>query len=156
MPPSWPSLEDLHALVKKSSGLFVFASTLVDFVTDDQAPPQQKLKGVLDLNAGLDPLYAQVLRAVPNITCFHRVLTALMLLYEQPSVQLLADLLRLDAGDVLHAMSFIQSIIHVPAGNDTPTRLSHTSLRDFLVDRTRSKGLYFDPPAIMSLLLLIV
>lgn len=147
MPPSWPSLEDLHALVKKSSGLFVFASTLVDFVTDDQAPPQQKLKGVLDLNAGLDPLYAQVLSAVPNITCFRRVLTALMLLYEQPSVQLLADLLRLDAGDVLHAMSFIQSIIHVPAGNDTPIRLNHTSLRDFLVDKTRSKDLYIDPPA---------
>lgn len=147
MPFPWPSLEDLLALVNKSSGLFVFASTLADFVTDGQAPPQQKLKSVLSLHAGLDLLYTQVLKAVPNIVCFRRVLTALMLLHEQPSVNLLAELLRLDAGDVLHALTFIQSIIHVPADDNTPIRLNHTSLRDFLVDSSRSKDLYIDPPA---------
>lgn len=63
------------------------------------------------------------------------------MLYEQPLVQFLeflADLLQLDVGDILHAMSFMQSIIHVPADNDTPIWLNHTALRDFLVDRTRS------------------
>lgn len=147
MPSPWPSLEDLHALVKKSSGMFMFASILAKFVTDGQAPPHQKLKSFLSLNYGLDPLYTQVLKAIPNIACFRRVLTALMLLYKQPSINLLANLLRLDVGDVLHALIFIQSIIHIPADNVTPIRLNHTSLRDFLVDNSRSKDLYIDPSA---------
>lgn len=58
MPPPWPSLMDLHAIVEKSLGLFVFASTLVDFVTDSQTPPQHKLKSVLGLHSDLDTLHA--------------------------------------------------------------------------------------------------
>ncbi|KZP15585.1 hypothetical protein FIBSPDRAFT_867154 [Athelia psychrophila] len=54
----WPSNEDLQALEQKSDKLFIFASTLVDFITDGKgAPPDQKLKIVLNLHAGLDPLY---------------------------------------------------------------------------------------------------
>ena len=39
--PPWPSVEDVERLVEKSSGLFIFASTLVDFVTDGRDTPQE-------------------------------------------------------------------------------------------------------------------
>ncbi|KZP09397.1 hypothetical protein FIBSPDRAFT_964012 [Athelia psychrophila] len=143
----WPSIEEIRALVKKAERMFVFASTLVDFITDGAAPPQQKLRSVLSLHAGLDPLYVQVLGAVPDMPYFRRVLTTLMLAREQPSITVLADLLCLGVEDVLHTLNFIQSIIHVPADDITPVQLNHTSLRDFLVDGSRSYGLFIDPPS---------
>ncbi|KAF7980062.1 hypothetical protein HWV62_39842 [Athelia sp. TMB] len=146
IPRPWPSSENLNALVQNSSGMFIFASTLAKFVTDGQAPPDRKLESVLKMHAGLDPLYTQVLRDVPQITCFDRVLTTLMLLYEQPSVEELAELLELKNQDVLHALLTIQSIIHIPANDNHPIQLNHASLRDFLVDESRSNDLFIDPP----------
>ncbi|KZP28253.1 hypothetical protein FIBSPDRAFT_1039678 [Athelia psychrophila] len=142
----WPSVEDSRALVQKAAGMLIFAATLVNFITDGKAPPNQKLQSVLQLHAGLDPLYAQVLGDVPDISCFRSVLTTLMLLREQPSVNTLAELLRLNVEDVLYALNFIQSIIHIPADDFTPVHLNHTSLRDFLVDGSRSHGRFIDPP----------
>lgn len=147
--PPWPSMEDLAALVKKSSGLFIFASTLAEFVGDGKgAPPNQKLKTVLSLHSGLDPLYTQVLTvpAIAEIACFPRVLTTLMLVSKQPSIRLLADLLRLSTQEVLHALMSIQSIIHIPSDNDSSIQLIHTSLRDFLTKEQRSKELFINPP----------
>lgn len=146
IPRPWPSSENFNALVEKSSGLFIFASTLAKFVTDGQAPPDQKLNSVLKVHAGLDPLYRQVLRDVPQNTCFYQVLTTLMLVYEQPSVEVLAELLELKTQDVLHALLTIQSIIRIPADDNKPIQLNHTSLRDFLVDESRSNDLFINPP----------
>ncbi|KZP09393.1 hypothetical protein FIBSPDRAFT_964009 [Athelia psychrophila] len=142
----WPSTEDRRALVRKSAGMLIFAATLVNFITDGKAPPNQKLRSVLHLHAGLDPLYAQVLGDVPDIACFRSVLTTLILLREQPSVNTLAELLRFNVEDVLHALNFIQSIIRVPADDVTAVQLNHTSLRDFLVDGSRSHGRFINPP----------
>ncbi|KAF7975486.1 hypothetical protein HWV62_9399 [Athelia sp. TMB] len=151
IPLPWPSLSDFWALVEKSSGLFIFAATLVNFVTDGRAPPNRKLERVLRMHAGLDPLYDQVLRDAikdkDEIPCFRRVLTTLMLLYKQPSVEILAALLELSAQDVLHALLAIQSIIRIPSDDNAPVQLNHTSLRDFLVDESRSKDLFIDPLA---------
>ncbi|KAF7967225.1 hypothetical protein HWV62_35099 [Athelia sp. TMB] len=151
IPRPWPSLNDFWALVDRSSGLFIFAATLVNFVTDGRAPPVRKLESVLRMHAGLDPLYDQVLRGalrdLDDIVCFHRALTTLMLLYEQPSVEMLAGLLELSAQDVLHNLLTIQSIIRIPSDNNAPIQLNHTSLRDFLVDERRSKDLFIVPLA---------
>ncbi|KAF7966963.1 hypothetical protein HWV62_36336 [Athelia sp. TMB] len=145
-PQPWPSLEEFRALVWKSSGLFIFAATLVNFITDGNGPPDEKLKSVLDMHAGLDPLYDQVIRAVsPGITCFRKVLAALMISYRQPSVELLADMLQLGTHAVLHALMAIQSIIRIPADDSAPIQLNHTSLRDFLVDSDRAKDLFINP-----------
>jgi hypothetical protein len=147
VPQPWPSANDLSALVKKSSGLFIFASTLVDFVTDGKGTPQQKLTDVLMSHAGLDPLYAQVLSAAPGVDCFRRVLAAIILLLERLSITELACLLQLRVEKIVHALQGIQSIIKVPEDNDKPVLLNHASLRDFLKEKGRSKGHFIDPPA---------
>ncbi|KAF7967997.1 hypothetical protein HWV62_32389 [Athelia sp. TMB] len=141
----WPSKEQLEALVKKSCGLFIYASTSINFITDGNAPPDARLESVLAMHVGLDPLYKQVLGAVsPQIACFWKVLTALMIFLEQPSVQMLASILHLDKSDVSHALMAIQSIIRIPDDNNEPIQLNHTSLRDFLLSRDRSKDLFVD------------
>ena len=146
VPQPWPSTNDLRTLVQKSSGLFIFASTLVDFVTDGKgAPPQQKLKDVLMSHAGLDPLYTQVLSAAPGVDGFRRVLAAIILLHERLSITSLACLLRLGAENIVHVLLGIQSIIKVPEDNDKPILLNHASLGDFLIEKERSKGHFIDP-----------
>jgi hypothetical protein len=40
----------------------------------------------------------------------------------------------------------IQSILHIPPGDDQPIQLIHASLRDFLTDKQRSKIHFIDPP----------
>ena len=147
VPRPWPSVAEVTALVEKSSGLFIFASTLVDFVTDGKGTPQQKLTDVLMSHAGLDPLYAQVLSAAPGIDCFRRVLAAIILLRDRLSITSLACLLRLGAENIVHALLGIQSIIKVPEDNDKPVLLNHASLGDFLQKEERSKSHFIDPPA---------
>ncbi|KAF7968846.1 hypothetical protein HWV62_29212 [Athelia sp. TMB] len=152
IPLPWPSLLDLDALVQKSDGLFIFAATLVNFVTDGKAAPNRRLESVLQMHTGLDPLYGQVLMEASEIACFRQVLMALMLLYKEPSVEMLASILELSVQDVLHALLAIQSIIRIPSDDNTHIQLHHTSLRDFLVDEGRSKDLFIDPPAAHAML----
>jgi hypothetical protein len=142
----WPSDSDIDALVEKSSGLFIFASTLLDFVTDGRGAPQAKLESVLKTHNGLDPLYAQVFSAAPRDDPFDEAIGTVMLLREQLSIAELACLLQRPATDILHVLLSIQSILRIPEDNDKPVELIHASLRDFLTDGSRS-GEYFINPA---------
>jgi hypothetical protein len=143
----WPSAENIDALVKKSSGLFIFASTLVNFVTDGTAAPQRKLETVLNTLLGLDPLYAEVFNAACRVDPFDRVIGSIMILREQLFIFDLSCLLQLPTEDILHAVLGIQSIFRIPEDNDKPIELIHASPRDFLMDERRSKCYFINPPA---------
>jgi hypothetical protein len=127
----WPSEWVLDELVRKSSGSFIFAFTLVNFVNDGSDLPHRKLEAALKSHAGLDPLYTQVLRSATQ---------------EHLSVVVLAYLLRIEIGDVIHALLRVQSILVVPDDDESPIRLFHASLRDFLTTRARSNELFINPP----------
>jgi len=143
----WLSAENIDALVEKSSGLFIFASTLVNFVTDGTASPQRKLETVLNTLLGLDPLYAEVFNAACRDDPFDRVVGSIMILRKQLSIFELSRLLQLPTEDILHAVLGIQSILRIPEDNDKPIELIHASLRDFLTDEQRSECFFINPPA---------
>jgi hypothetical protein len=144
VPRPWPSHTDLRSLVRKASGSFIFAFTLIKFVDDGQ--PHRKLPIALNAHAGLDPLYAQVLSAAPRSHEFKRVISTIMLLTSNLSVTALGHLLQLDTADVLEALLGVQSILMIPGNGDQPVRLFHTSLRDFLTSKPRSGDFFIDPP----------
>jgi hypothetical protein len=66
----WPSDEDIAVLVKKSSGLFIFASTVVRFIESEHHEPGERLQLIVSKAddtshegaSGIDSLYSQVLR----------------------------------------------------------------------------------------------
>ena len=62
------------------------------------------------------------------------------------SVVDLGCLLQIDAGDVIHALQGVQSILVIPEDDVQPVRLFHTSLRDFLTTKSRSKSLFVNHP----------
>jgi hypothetical protein len=144
VPQPWPSHTDLEALVRKASGSFIFAFTLINFIDDGQ--PHRKLPIALSAHAGLDPLYAQVLSAAPRSHEFNRVISTILLLTSNFSVTALGHLLQLNTADILEALLGIQSILMIPGDDDQPVQLFHTSLRDFLTSKLRSGDFFIDPP----------
>ena len=69
LPNPWPSDEDLTTLTRKSSGLFIFASTLVRFIESEYHEPNEQLRLIINSSdstthegrAGIDNLYTQIL-----------------------------------------------------------------------------------------------
>ena len=69
LPDPWPRDDEIKALTKKASGLFIFASTLVRFIESEHHNPSERLRLVLSKasgtmhegRAGIDSLYSQVL-----------------------------------------------------------------------------------------------
>ena len=143
--PPWPSPRDLEELVEKSSGSFIFAFTLVNFVNDGSDLPHRKLQVALQGHAGLDPLYVQVLQSASHSHHFARVLQTTITIATPASITGLACLLQIEHGDVIHALQGVQSIIMVPEDDEQPVQLLHTSLRDFLTTQARSQHLFINP-----------
>ena len=69
LPDPWPHDNEIEALTKKSSGLFIFASTLVWFIESQYHKPNEHLQLLVsetnstihEGRAGIDTLYSQVL-----------------------------------------------------------------------------------------------
>ncbi|KAJ7772488.1 hypothetical protein B0H16DRAFT_1363985, partial [Mycena metata] len=69
----WPSPQCLEDLVAKSSGYFVYASTVVKFIDDQYSRPTERLETIQNMGStqsevpfeALDQLYIQILSVVP-------------------------------------------------------------------------------------------
>ncbi|KAJ7676917.1 hypothetical protein DFH06DRAFT_1317520 [Mycena polygramma] len=76
----WPGQDVIDRLVEKSSGTFIYATTIVRYVDDEYSHPAEQLDSVLTLDphstAPLDTLYMQILSTVPNRSMLRRVLHA--------------------------------------------------------------------------------
>jgi hypothetical protein len=73
VPYPWPPAEILEALVQKSSGYFIYVSTVVKFIDDKRFRPVERLNIVLGIKSSisgspfntLEQLYHEILSAVP-------------------------------------------------------------------------------------------
>jgi NACHT domain len=143
--PSWLSGVDLWTLVKKSEGIFMYASTLVKFVGDKEGQPRQRLQNALHAHKGLDSLFEQVLNDANKYADFHLVLGAVLFLRRNPHISILPELLQLDSvHDVRLALRGCLSILWVPDSDYDYIRPYHKSLLDFLTDPHRRKDRFFD------------
>ena len=68
-----------------------------------------------------------------------------MIVEEHLSIADLTCLFGIEAGDVVHALLGVQSILIVPENDGQPVRPFHTSLRDFLTTKSRSNDLFIHP-----------
>jgi hypothetical protein len=142
----WPSAKDLTEVLNKAGSSFAFAMTLIQFVGGDSMP-HKALQQLLESGAdGLDPLYIQVLSSASSTEALHHILGTIMILEDNQSVSFLSSVLNLQHEEVIHKLLAIQSIIKIPGHDDRPIMLYHTSLRDFLTTKSRSKQYFIDPP----------
>jgi hypothetical protein len=134
-------------LVERCDGSFIFASTLVTFIGAIPGRPHENLRTALRSHTGLDFLYRDVLNAAPLQDDVRLLIGLIAILYEPLPLQSLSNLTAIPEDQVTDALMGIQSIVAIPESDNDPVRIIHTSLRDFLVNQTRSQSWWINPAA---------
>lgn len=90
LPSSWPSMEEIDQLVKQSSAQFIYAATIIRYVSSSRLDPIERLKvinGLLPVEndhpyAQLDALYLNILSQVQDTHTTLRTLAAALILHD--------------------------------------------------------------------------
>ncbi|KJA19264.1 hypothetical protein HYPSUDRAFT_894535 [Hypholoma sublateritium FD-334 SS-4] len=169
IPSTWPTSSALNTLVSKSSGQFIYASTVIKYISAIRASPSRQLDVILGIRearsndvpfAEIDALYTYILSSVQDRALMSDIL-ALMMGYfsysdEPCSLSSISWFLGVDQEDVAMIFSSLASIIRLtnidprvdnPADlmdSDYYVQLSHASLSDFLADQNRSGRFHID------------
>ncbi|KAJ7435434.1 hypothetical protein FB451DRAFT_272081 [Mycena latifolia] len=149
IPAPWPSQDILDSLVAKSSGYFIYASTVIKFIDDRRFRPTEQLDIIQNLIPqefespfeALDQLYIQILSTVParsrSMLCDILCVVA--------NFQLLPGdidrLLGLKPGDVGLILRCLHSVLKSPSKYHE-IGVHHASFLDFLKDPSRSSIFY--------------
>ncbi|RXW20811.1 hypothetical protein EST38_g5031 [Candolleomyces aberdarensis] len=147
----WPTPKDRRRLVEHIGGSFIFASAVFKFImatnTERSHPvtPMDRLPLALEMNPGLDGLYAQTLSRSRHLPRFSDIISTIALLETPLPTSGIADLLGIHTYEVVNVLVNLQAIIQVPGTDDVPVTLCHTSLRDFLTTQSRSCGFFALP-----------
>ncbi|TFY77076.1 hypothetical protein EWM64_g6937 [Hericium alpestre] len=150
---SWPSNDELTALVRQANGLFIFAATAVRFIqdlryNDPEAQLRTLLSSQLPISATspyrfLDALYTEVLHtAFPEIDRASKarlkmVLGSTVLVRDRLPPSSIEALLSLECDTVQKTLHQLHSLVIVPENDNNTIRLIHPSFHDFLTDRSR-------------------
>jgi hypothetical protein len=155
IPSGWPSDKDIRWLVEKSSGQFIYASTVVKFVESTSHLPQERLEVVFGLVtpeiatpfAELDALYNQILTSVIPIEKALDIFMVLILFRQlPPRPDNLDSFFSYQPGLTRAILSDLHSILDLPPKDDRngEIKIIHASLSDFLLDAKRSGGFFID------------
>ena len=153
LPSLWPSREDIETLVYKSSGQFIYASTIVKFVSSPRHRPDYRLEIILGLRpqgkdlpfAELDALYRYILSSVEDTTMTIQIIATVLTLKIPGYIDVLADIVDLSPGQIKLLLIDLGSLVECREGR---LKILHASLGDFLFDEPRSLELYINGPSI--------
>jgi hypothetical protein len=147
VPRPWPSDSEMEDLLERCDGSFIFASTLVAFIGAIPGLPHENLRAALKSHNGLDFLYRNVLNAAPLQDDVRLLIGVIAILYKPLPLPSLAALAAIPKDQAILALMGIQSIVTIPESDNNPIQIIHTSLRDFLVDESRSQSWWINPAA---------
>ena len=152
LPNPWPHENEIGALTKKSSGLFIFASTMVRFIESGHHEPDQRLQCLLsEANstmhegcAGIDSLYSQMLlyafskiHEPEEFADIRHVLGAIILAFNPLSRCELSTILGTSMPLISITLRHLHSVILVPVDESEKIHIFHKSFPDFLQDNKR-------------------
>ena len=152
LPHPWPQDNEVMVLTKKSTGLFIFASTMVRFIGSEYHEPNERLQLIVaevnstihEGHAGIDSLYSQILlhafSGVHEQTVFtniKNVLGAILLAFNPLSQRELSTILGAPMSLISTTLRHLHSVILVPMDKSKEIRVFHKSFPDFLQDHTR-------------------
>jgi hypothetical protein len=160
-----PSKEDIQTVTSKAGGLFMYASTVINFLHSGTHSPQERIRLItstpdsraLEVQSGIDTLYT----CTANRSCAHVhdsdvsffdrlrvVISSVVLLYEPISVASPARLLGIGIKDVLMRFRYLHSVLLVPDSESRPIQVFCKSFPDYITDheRCRDSRFYVDSP----------
>jgi len=149
----WPGPQDIDALCKKAAGFFIYASTVIKFVSSQYHPPDERLALIISLpqdtshegKSGIDLLYTQVLqKASSNMDQdfylhFKLVVGAVLLIFHPLSINTLSDLIGKCStpSRIYSTLRALHSLLLIPNNMGDPVRIFHKSFPDFMKDPGR-------------------
>ncbi|KAJ6456855.1 hypothetical protein C8R45DRAFT_913783 [Mycena sanguinolenta] len=142
IPLPWPSPDVLEELVWKSSGHFIYASTVIKFIDDKNYQPTQRLAVVQDANSTrsqsafdpLDELYMSILSSAPRQSELIPILGAIVNFRVFPEE--IDHLFRLAHGETRLLLRGLHSLLSLD--DDYEISSHHASFLDFLNNPGRS------------------
>jgi len=159
LPSPWPKDDAIDFLVKKSSGQFIYASTIIKYIESPSTSPGHRLGVILGLEprgdntpfAELDAFYSHIFSSINNLDLVVKIFSFLIFkqdeLYTRYStMELLENFLGLRPGELNATLADLHSILDIPSPDDSSAfiRILHASLPDFLLDKGRSGTYYID------------
>ena len=143
-----PSTDIISHLVLKSSGQFIYASTIIKFVDDRDHNPKKRLDIILGTRRStscpysqLDQLYIQILSQQQNVRLLRGVFV-LILAFGQINLNLTCRLLRIKKEDLKLKLRRTHSLLNI---SDSGIKPYHLSLVDFLQQKKRAGKYYVHP-----------
>ncbi|KAJ5319743.1 hypothetical protein N7508_000026 [Penicillium antarcticum] len=150
----WPGEASIEKLVEKSVPLFIYATTVCDFIGDGFDLPEERLELVLQSDKSspethMEDLYRPVLERILNPKSdsesqkieetFCDIIGPLILLHTPLSIHALGQLLNFPTKRIRFLLEKLHSVINVlrdPKDSDqidVPVRILHLSFRDYLL-----------------------
>ncbi|PPQ74595.1 hypothetical protein CVT26_007841 [Gymnopilus dilepis] len=157
---TWPTDDVIKSLVKKSSGQFIYASTVIRYVDSSRHQPENRLQVIQNLRpalgshpfAELDALYMHIFSCAEQIDLVLLIIAFVHLARQAPRTSILESILGLESGATELLFCDLPSIIslqqvRLPYKTRGPNywiKVLHASIYDFLFDSGRSKGYHID------------
>ena len=160
LPHPWPDQKTMTSLVERSSGHFIYVSTVIRYIQSPKHRPDDRLEVILRLRppqegdkpyAQLDALYGLIFGYVESRIQLERICLVLGILYFQSKhcgfLSTARDrvtierLLEMKAGDLVLLLDPILSLVAIEG---CKLRIYHKSLFDYLLDFNRGGHLPFD------------
>jgi hypothetical protein len=148
----WPPPKIIDGLVEKSSGYFIYATTIIKFIDDKNFRSTERLAVVTGMSdtqygepfAALDQLYTQILSGVHARPQLLKILMVIAASSLRLSIYSVEQLLELQQGDVRLALHGLKSVIWFSDQDDLNFVVfaHHASFCDFIQDRTRA-GIFY-------------
>ena len=161
IPASWPTQQTIDTLVERSSGQFIYVSTLMNFISSIRHRPIDRLEIALGLHpprrqlpfVELDALYAQILSSVEDIEATLQVLSYVILSpsYYCSAVSNVEQFFNLPEGEVYLILGELEGVViqFAPIRSHGPhkdiTSVQHASFTEFIFDALRSKEFFINP-----------
>ncbi|CUA72752.1 Notchless protein homolog 1 [Mus musculus] [Rhizoctonia solani] len=154
-----PSQAEVEELAKRSGTLFIYAATLVKYISGKRSTdPGKRLQAVLDLTAEstkkytqIDSLYTTVLESALSdgeletfeAEVIRTVLRTVLLAQEPIDIKSIAELAEItDPQYVTRALQALRSVLHQSQNGLVSTL--HASFPDFMFNSERSRGFFCD------------
>ncbi|KAF9479894.1 hypothetical protein BDN70DRAFT_993159 [Pholiota conissans] len=156
LPPKWPSVSTVTKIVEKSSNQFIYASTVINYISSPRADPACQLKVVHNLSllnpssqhpfAHLDSLYQHIFSQVKNLDQVLDILAFDILnTYGVWSGTTLDRAFFMEPNSLQILFQDLTAVIQVEFdGSYTHLSFLHKSLPDFLQDPVRSQKYFLD------------
>jgi len=165
----WPSEEHIGLLCQRAAGLFVYAVATIKFLDHKLYPPTRRLDVIINLpestihegrtefksNTTLDSLYTSILQMAldfgdedPEADSKARSIIGTVIMLVNPlSPSAVAELIGLEAEEVMRILTFVQSLLVLNEDLSQPVKPFHKSFPDYITDPSRclSKRFHISP-----------